>query len=133
MLCDVSSPVDAFGHQFLIGITTLRVLVKEFHVRMCWRGVEIVIQLLDVLAVVSLMACYSKQAFLEDGILAVPEGKAKANALVVVRYSRDAIFTPSIRARARVFVRKMSPGVAICRIILANGCLVTRQRLIKRP
>jgi len=86
-------------------------------------GIQIVIQFLDVFSVISLMACHSKESFFENGILAVPERERKTEALMIVGDPGDAIFAPPICARASLLVREMTPGIAISRIILANGGL----------
>jgi hypothetical protein len=80
---------------------------------MCRGRVEIIIKFFHVLAVVALMACDSKQTLFEDRILLVPEREPETETLVVVRYSCNPILAPSIGARTSVFVRKVTPSIAV--------------------
>lgn len=89
--------------------------------------VEVVVELLHVFAVVSLVAGDTKEAFLEDAVLAIPEGEAETKTLVVVGNTTETVFTPPVYARAGVLVREMAPCVAVRRVILAYGGLYARR------
>lgn len=69
------------------------------------------------------MAGDAEQALLEERVLAVPERERKVDAAVVVRDAADAVLAPAVRARARVLVREVRPGVAVGRVVLADGGL----------
>jgi hypothetical protein len=69
------------------------------------RAVEVEVVLLDVLAVVSLAVGQAEQPLLEDRVLAVPQGEGKAQPLVVVAETREAILAPMIGTRARLIVK----------------------------
>jgi hypothetical protein len=84
VLGHISVPARILGDEFLIWIGTLWVLVEKFHVRMCRRGIQIVVQLLHILAMISLMTSYTKQALLKNRILPVPYTKRETKALVVI-------------------------------------------------
>lgn len=42
---------------------------------------------------------------------------------MIIRDTCDTILAPPVSARAGMFVREVTPGVAIGRVVLANGCL----------
>ena len=54
-------------------------------------------------------------------VLAVPEGQAEAEALLVVGNAGDAVFAPAVGARAGVIVGEEVPGVAVLAVVLAHG------------
>lgn len=89
-------------------------------------GVEVVVELLHVFAVVSLMAGHTKEAFLEDAVLAIPERETETKTLVVVGNTTKAILAPPVYTRASVFVREMAPCVAVRRVIFAYSGLYAR-------
>ena len=75
------------------------------------RGVEVVVQFLDVLAVISLRAAETEEAFLEDGVVMIPECQGKAQTALPVRDAEDSVFSPAVGARPRVVVRKTPPHI----------------------
>lgn len=99
----------------------LGVLVESFEVGIGRRGVEVEVTLLDVLAVISFLVREAKKAFLQDGIFFIPKCDGKANMLVAVADSGNAVFSPAIRARARMIVRKVIPCVAIGAVVFAHS------------
>ena len=72
-------------------------------------GIEIVIELFAILAMIALAIGQAKQALLENRIAFVPEGKRKAKSLVMISESGDAILAPSIRTTAGMIVGEISP------------------------
>src|SRR5262249_53509082 len=84
------------------------------------RAVEVVIELLDVLAVVSLLSGEPEEPLLDDRIAAVPEGNGEAEPLPAIGNPGDAILIPAISARARVIVREVIPGRAVGAIVLPD-------------
>ena len=72
-LGDITVAVHVFADELLIREGLLGVLVEELHVRVGRRRVKIVIQLLDVLAMVALVASNTKETFLEDRIVSIPQ------------------------------------------------------------
>ena len=107
-------------HQFRIGEGRLRVLIKKPHagVRRC--GVQIEVVLLHILAVVAFVAGQPEQALLENCVAAIPQRQRKADALVAVGDTADAVFAPAIRARASVVMRKVLPRCAVWTVVLAH-------------
>src|SRR5260370_25250136 len=84
-------------------------------------GIEIVIELLHVLAVIALLSAQPEQPFFQDGIAKVPERDGEAEELVPIADARDAVLVPAIGARAGVVVRKIFPGGALGAVVLAHG------------
>lgn len=70
---DIAPSIHILLHKLLIRVRPLRILIKELHVRMRRCGVEIVIELLYVFAMVPLMASDSKETLFQDTIFLVPE------------------------------------------------------------
>lgn len=60
-------------YEFFVWKGLLRILVQELHVRMRWGRIEIIVQLLDVFAMVPLMSSDTEEAFLQDTVLSVPQ------------------------------------------------------------
>ena len=104
-----------------VGERRLRILVKVLHVRMRRSAVEIEVVLLDILAVIALAVGQSEQAFLEDRVLAVPQGHGKAETLLVVGNPGQPVFAPAVGARSGLIVREVVPGVAALAVIFADG------------
>ena len=84
------------------------------------RGVEVVIELLDVLAVIALAVGQAEQPLLQDRVSAVPQGQREAQPLAAVADAGDAVLAPAVGARARLIVREVLPGVAVRAVVLAH-------------
>jgi len=84
------------------------------------RAVEVEIVFFDVLAVGSIAVGQGEDAFLENGILAVPQGQGEAEPLLVVGKAGDAVLAPAVGPRAGLIVGEVVPGVAVVAIILPN-------------
>src|SRR5208337_1296176 len=84
-------------------------------------GVEVEIILLDVLAVVALVAGEAEGAFLQDWIDAVPQRYCQAQALLVVANAAHAVLVPAVGARPRLVVVEIFPGGSAGAVILAHG------------
>ena len=106
--------------QPLVGELALRVLVQRLHVGVRGRGVEVVVALLDVLAVVALRARQAEEPLLQDRILSVPERDREADVLVAVGNAHQTVLAPAVGARAGVLVRKVVPGRAVRAVVLAH-------------
>ena len=104
-----------------VGKGRLRILVEVLHVRMGRRAVEVEVVLLDVLAVIALAVGQAEEAFLEDGVLAVPQGQGEAEPLLVVGDAGQAVLAPAIGAGAGLVVAEVIPGVAAFAVVLADG------------
>src|SRR5215472_9379588 len=115
-----SAAPRVFFDQSFVGEFGLRILVQHAHVAVRGSRIEIEIALLYILAVVALIPGHAKEAFLEDGIAAVPERETETHHLVAVADSADAVFAPAIRARARMVVREVFPRGAVAAVIFSN-------------
>lgn len=80
----VSTSVLIFSYQLLIWESPLRIFIEEFHIRMGGGRVEIVVEFLHVLPMITLVTCNTEKTFLEDMVLTVPDRKREAETLVVV-------------------------------------------------
>jgi hypothetical protein len=60
-------------------------------------GIKVEIAFFAVLAVISLIAGQSEEAFFEDGIAPVPQSQREADTLMTITDSRDSVFVPSVR------------------------------------
>ena len=76
------------------------------------RRIEVVVDLFDVLAVIALMAVQAEQPLLQNGVVIIPEGPGKTQPLVIVPDAQQPVFGPAIRARSRVVMREIIPGIA---------------------
>ena len=106
----------AFG-QRLVRKLPLRILVEHPHVRVRRCRVDVVVQLLDVFAMVALGIGETEEPLLQDRVAAVPERHRHAEELLVVADAADAVFAPPIRAAAGVVVAEViprrSPGAVV--------------------
>src|SRR5271165_4666062 len=85
------------------------------------RAVEVVVQFLDVLPVITLAVGQAEETLLQTRVPAVPQSQRKAPVEAVVAEAGDAVLAPAVRAAAGVVVRKERPGIAIGGIVLAHG------------
>ncbi len=109
-----------FLDQARIGVFRLRIFVQIAQVAVARRGVEVEVILLDVLAVVALVAGEAEGAFLEDRIAAVPQRQREAQALLVVADAAHAVLVPAVGARARLVVVEIVPHRAVFAVVLAH-------------
>src|SRR5262249_31451410 len=114
------APSSVLPEELFVRVRSLRVLVQVLHVGVGRRVVEVEIVLLDILAVVALAAGQAEQAFLEDGVLAVPQGQGEAEVLVTVTDAGQAILVPAIGPRAGMIMREIVPGIAVRAVVLAD-------------
>src|SRR5262249_16850658 len=75
----------------------LGILVEEFHVRMRGRVVQIVIEVLDVLAVVTFLRYHTEEPLFQMGIALVPERGRKDEDLVPIAEAGYAVLAPAVR------------------------------------
>ena len=96
-----------------VGKFPLRILVEHFQVSMSGGGVQIVIELFAVFAVIAFAIGQPEQALLEDGITFVPQGEGEAKSLVMIGKSGDAILAPSVGATTGMVMGQIIPRVAV--------------------
>ena len=70
---------ELVGGEVGVGELALRVLVEVLHVGMRRRRVEIIIDLLYVLAMIAVVACKSKKPFFQNHVFMIPKRKSKTN------------------------------------------------------
>src|SRR5713226_4429793 len=85
------------------------------------RGIEIVVDFLDVLAVITLAVGQTEEAFLENRVTAVPQREGQTEPLLVVADAGEPVLAPAIRAAAGMVMREVVPGVAVRAVVLAHG------------
>ena len=107
-------------HQGFVGVLRLRILVERLQVGVRRRGVEVVVQLLHVLAVVPLGPGEPEEPLLQDGIAPVPERQREAEPALAVGDAEQSVLTPSVRAASGVVVRQVVPAVAVLRVVLPH-------------
>src|SRR5262249_59134698 len=81
---------------------------------------EVEVVLRHVLAVVALAVCQAEQPFLENRIGAVPERERETQKLAIVGDAGQSVFTPVVRARARLVVAEVAPCVAGSAVVFAD-------------
>src|SRR2546429_6508186 len=84
------------------------------------RAVEIEIVLFYVLAVITLVAGQSKNAFLQNGIVLVPQGHRKTDHLAPITDSRQAILIPAIGARSCLIVGEVFPRISVRAVVFTH-------------
>src|SRR5580704_16994486 len=62
----------------------------------------------------------AEQAFLHDGIPLVPQRKGQAQPLLVVADPGNAILTPPVRARPRLIMTEIRPGVFAVAVVVPD-------------
>ena len=90
----------------------LRIAVECFHVRVCRSIVNVVVILLDILAVIGLARRETEETFLENRVSSVPERGSRDQQLVTVANTENGVLAPSIRFTASQIMRQKRPGVA---------------------
>src|SRR6478672_10562110 len=61
----------------------------------------------------------SEEPFFQNWIVPIPEGQGKADQLVPIANTGEAIFVPTICTGSRIIVRKRFPCLAITTVVLA--------------
>jgi hypothetical protein len=117
----IPTPTTVLLDERPVGVGHLRVLVEHLRVGVRRRRVEVEIVLLDVLAVVALVAGEPEEAFLEDRIVLVPEAEGEAEVLESIAEAAESVFVPAVGAAAGVVVGEIFPGLACGAIVFADG------------
>ncbi len=84
------------------------------------RGVEVIVELLDVLAMVALGTGEAEEALLEVVVLPVPEGHGQAEILETVADTAKAILVPAVGTARGLVVGEVAPGLGIGAVVFAN-------------
>src|SRR5271166_4054804 len=107
--------------ELAIGKSAVRILVEIAHEAVGWRGVEVEVVFLHVLAAVALRSGQSEGALLQDGIAAVPQSQRETQALLIVADAAETVLAPAIGPRARLIVGEVIPGLAVGAVVFAHG------------
>ena len=110
-----------FLHQLRVGEFPLRILVKHFQIGMCRGGVEVIICLLHVFAVVAFTVRQAEKPLLQNWIVFIPQRQRQAKAAGFIADAGNAVLAPAIGAAAGMVVREILPGGAAGTVILAHG------------
>src|SRR5262245_40036676 len=84
------------------------------------RGVEVVIELFDVFAVVTLAIGEDEKSFFQECVAAVPECERQAQPPAVVTDPGETVFAPAIGPATGLVVRQVVPSIAVGAIVFAN-------------
>ncbi len=114
-------PARVLGDQGFVGKSGLRILVEVAQIAVARGGIQVEVDLLDVFAAIALVAGQTECPFLEDRILAVPQGEGEAQALLLVADAAEAVLAPAVGAGPRLVVGEEPPGVAVGAVVLADG------------
>ena len=83
-------------YQLVIRKFTNRIFVQHFHVGMCRRAVEIIIQLFYIFTMIAFIVGKPKKSFFKNVIFVVPESQCQAYMLFIIRDSPNSVFPPSV-------------------------------------
>ena len=83
-------------------------------------GIEIVVALFDVFPVVALVPSETEEALFENGILAIPQRRGKAQSAFAIGPPIEPVLAPAVNTRARVIVWKLRPAMPVWGIIFPH-------------
>ena len=105
--------------QLFIGEFLLRVFVQVFHVVVSGRIVQIVVEFLDVLAVISFGITKPEKTFFQHLVFPVPERYREAQVLKEIGDAAETVLAPEIGPAMSLVVGEIMPGIAIGAIIFS--------------
>jgi hypothetical protein len=108
---------SVLSNEISIRKLSLRILVETLAVGVGRRGIEIVVEFLDVLSMVPLRAGETKEAFLEDRILSIPESEAKTESSESITQPQKPILSPAVDTTAGLVKGEGVPDIAVCGVI----------------
>src|SRR5262249_25179540 len=117
----VSATAAVLLHEPSVWELALRVLVEHFQVGMGRRGVQVVVDLFHVFAVIALAVGQAEEPLLQNRIATVPKGQRQAQALFVVTDAGYAVFPPAVSPATGMVMWKVIPGGAVGAVVLAHG------------
>src|SRR5512143_4160678 len=91
--------------------------------------IDVIVEFLDVFAVVALKTGQPEEPLFQDRVFSVPEGEGKAEVLVDVRYTPKTVFAPAVGAGAGMVVREILPCLAALAIVLTDCTPLTLAQL----
>lgn len=96
------------GHNICARLTVSRCVIQ---VEVC---------LLDTLTMISLGIAQTKQSFLQELILLVPEGKGNVLQAMAVRNTGNTVLAPSVCSGSCLVMREVTPSVSVVRVVFAD-------------
>src|SRR5580765_6938394 len=82
--------------------------------------VEVEIVFLDIFTVVGLAVRQTEGTLFEDGVVAIPQGHAKAEQLFIIADAGKTILPPVIDTGSGLIMREVVPGISILAVVLAH-------------
>ena len=82
------------------------------------RAIQVEVVFLYIFAVVAFAVGQAKETFLQDRVLPIPQRQSEAETLLVVGNASQTVFSPAIRAGARLIMCEVIPGVTTFAIVL---------------
>src|SRR5438552_15440614 len=76
-------------HEVIVWVCALRVLVKILHVRVSRGVIQVEVVFLYILAMIAFLVGETEHAFLQNGVMTIPEGKGETQALLLVGYASN--------------------------------------------
>jgi hypothetical protein len=116
-----TAPGTVRRHEVVVRVRGERIAVPVLEVRARGGGVDVVVVLLDVLAVVAFGVREPEHPLLQDGIGAVPQREAEAEMLVIVAEPGDAVLAPLVGPGTRLVMGEVAPRVAVVAVVLPHG------------
>ncbi|HEX5293926.1 MAG TPA: hypothetical protein VFX25_34050 [Streptosporangiaceae bacterium] len=113
-------PGPVLRHQLVVGELGLRVLVEVALVAVRRQVIDVEVVLLDVLTVIAFGIGQAEQALLQDRVPLVPQRESQAQPLLVVADPGDAILPPAVRARPRLIMTEIRPGVLAVAVVFPD-------------
>lgn len=83
--------------------------------------VQVVVQLLDVLTVVTLVSRKTEETLFQPLVLTVPQGDVHTHQLLVVTDTKETVLTPSEDTGVGVLEWEVRPGVTVLGVILTHS------------
>ena len=116
----VLTPPPVFLDQISVRKHALWVFVERFEVRVGGCRVEIVVTLLDVLAVIAFAVGQPEQALLEDRVPPIPQRERETERQLVVADPEDPVFPPTVCTAASHVMTEGLPRRAALAVVLAD-------------
>ena len=88
-------PSGVLALELLVRVCDLRVMITPAVPGVTWYGVQVPPVLLNIFAVVALLASKAEGSFLQDRVPPVPERETKAETLLDVAEARQTVLSPS--------------------------------------
>jgi hypothetical protein len=109
-----------FLAQRRVGIPGVGIFIEGLGVGMGGGGIEVVVAVLHVLAVISLIAAQTEQTLFENCIAAIPQRRGEAELALAIAPSLQTVFPPAIGTETGVIVRYRRPAIAVIRKVLPH-------------